>query len=119
MTMKKADPAGTIIGAATLPILFLFIYFGKPEMGFTTSIVLAVSMVAIYLQWKWRRHLWFWAAIALVLLLHIPLLFVVRWPETSVPTIAYAMPFGIVDGLLVTGAIRLAHRLFAKDSSSD
>ncbi len=80
---EPANYAGTAIGAALLPVFFLFAYFGKAEMGFTVCLVLAMIMVAIYLQWKLRKHLWFWAAIALILLLHVPLLFAIPWPQRA------------------------------------
>lgn len=110
---------GTIIGAVLLPVFFLFVYLGKPEMGFTVCLVLAMIMIAIYLRWKLRKYLWFWAAIAFILLLHIPLFLFVRWPQSNIPAIAYSMPLGIADFLLIAGAIGLAEKLFLKGSSSD
>jgi hypothetical protein len=119
MDPDRRDWTGTIIGAATLPVLFLFVYLGKPDMGFTIAIVLVAIMVAIYLRWRLRKHVWFWATIILVLALHIPLFFIVRWPSGNTPTIAYSMPLGIADFLLFSGALSVAERLFSKGSSSD
>jgi hypothetical protein len=103
---EPADWTGTKIGVALIPVFFFFVYLGKPEMGFTVMIVLGIIMIAIYLRWKLRKHVWFWATIAFILLLHIPLFFVIRWPDTNVPTIAYSLPLGITDFLLISGAIR-------------
>jgi hypothetical protein len=97
-----------------LPVLFFFIYLGKAELGFTVCIALAMSMIAVRFRWKLRKHVWFWATIAVILALHIPLLFVIRWPQTNMPTIAYSLPLGIVDFLLITGGIDLVQKLFAK-----
>lgn len=36
-----------------------------------------------------------------ILLLHIPLFLIVRWPQGSTPTIFYTKPSGIVDFLLI------------------
>jgi hypothetical protein len=47
------------------------------------------------------------------------LFYLVRWPDSKVPTIAYSLPMGIVDFLLIMGAIGLAEKLFSKGSSSD
>jgi hypothetical protein len=112
---RSTDWSGTIIGAMLLPVLFFFIFIGKAELGFTACIVLAMSMIAVRLRWKLRKHIWFWATIALVLLLHVPLLFIVRWPQSNVPTIAYSLPIGIVDFILIMGAINLAQKIFSKD----
>lgn len=86
-------------------------------MGFTAIIVLGLSIFAVKLRWKLRKHAWFWVTIILILFLHIPLLFLVHWPLSNVPTIAYSLPLGIVDFLLISGALGLAEKVFSKDSS--
>jgi hypothetical protein len=88
-------------------------------MGFNAYIISCAVAIAIRLRWKLRRHAWFWVTIALILALHIPLLFLVRWPQTNIPTIAFSLPLGIVDFLLISGAIRLAEKFFAKSESAD
>jgi hypothetical protein len=116
---RRADYSGTIIGAMLLPVLFFFIYLGKAELGFTLVLVLAPAMIAIKLRWRLRKHVWFWTTIILVLALHVPLMLILRWPQGNVPTIAYSMPLGIADFLIILGAIGLAEKFFSKDSSSD
>jgi hypothetical protein len=61
---------------------------------------------------------WFWGTIILILALHVPLLFLVRWPQGNVPTLFYTMPIGIADFFIILGAVGLAERLFLKDSPS-
>ena len=116
---KPTDWSGTIIGAMLLPVLFFFIYIGKAELGFTACIVLAMFLIAVRLRWKLRKHVWFWATIVLILALHVPLLFIVRWPETNVPTIVYSMPLATVEFLLMMGDISLAQKVFSMGSSPD
>jgi len=116
---SSADWSGTIIGVMLLPVFFVFVYLGKAEMGFNAMLVLGLAMIAVKLRWRLRKHVWFWATIALILLLHIPLLFIVRWPQGNVPTLAYSLPLGIADFLLISGAISLAQRVFANGSSDD
>jgi len=116
---EPTDYTGLIIGAMLLPVFFLFVYLGKLDMGLTVFIVLGAVIFAIKLRWKLRKHVWFWAAIAFILLLHIPLFFIVRWPQTNIPTIVYSMPMGIIDFLLIMGAIGLADKIFSKGSSSN
>lgn len=110
------DWSGTIIGLILSPVFFVFVYLGKAEMGFTAFIVLGMITLAVKLRWNLRKNIWFWATIAVVLLLHIPFLFLVHWPDTHVPTIAYSMPLGIADFLLISGAIGLAEKLFSKQA---
>jgi len=109
--------AGLKIVAALVPVLILLLFLGKAEMGFTVVIVLGMILFAIKLRWRLRRRVWFWAAIIAVLALHVPLLFFVRWPESNVPAILYSFPLGIVDFLIVLGAVGLAEKLFSKGSS--
>jgi hypothetical protein len=113
----RADWTGTIIGALLVPVFFFFVYLRKAELGFTISLVLGMVILAIKLRWNLRKYAWFWVAIALVLALHIPFLFIVRWPQTNVPTIVFSLPLGIADFLLISGAISLAEKLFSMGHS--
>jgi len=76
-------------------------------------------MFAIKLRWNLRKHAWFWAVIVFILALHVPLFFVVRWPQGNLPTIFYTMPLGIADFLIILGAVGLAEKFLSKDSSND
>ncbi|MGA3335481.1 MAG: hypothetical protein ABSC62_15110 [Terracidiphilus sp.] len=116
---EPTDYTGLKIGAILAPVLLVLIYLGKADMGLTAFIVLGMMAFAIKLRWRLRKHVWFWATIVLILALHVPLFYLVRWPDSKVPTIAYSLPMGIVDFLLIMGAIGLAEKLFSKGSSSD
>lgn len=116
---SPTDWSGTIIGVMLLPVFFVLVVLGKAEMGFNLILVLGLVMIAVKLRWKLRRHAWYWVTIAYVLLLHIPFLFFVHWPQSNIPTIAYSLPLGIADFLLISGAISLAQRIFMKNGSSD
>jgi hypothetical protein len=116
---SRTDWSGTIIGVSLWPVFFIFVFLGKAELGFNVMLVLGMVVLAVRLRWKLRSHAWFWATIVLVLLLHIPFLFLVHWPQTNVPTIAYSLPLGIADFLLISGAISLAQKVFGNGSSDD
>ncbi len=116
---SSTDWSGTIIGIMFAPVFFFFVYLGKPELGFNVMIVLILNAVAVRLRWKLRKHVWFWATIVLILVLHVPLLFAVRWPKSNIPTIFFSLPLGTADFLLIMGAISLAQKVFAKGSSSE
>jgi len=75
-------------------------------------------MLAIKIRWRLRKHLWLWAIIGFILALHAPLVLMVRWPQGNVPTLFYTMPLGIADFLIISGALGLAERFFAKGPSS-
>lgn len=69
--------------ALVSPVFFLFVYFGKAEMGLTFSIVLGAAMLAIKLRWELRRHAWFWMTAVLLLALQIPIILTVQWPKAD------------------------------------
>jgi len=116
---EPTDYTGLIFAAILAPVFLVFIYLHKADMGLTVFIILGMVLFAIKIRWNLRKHFWFWAAIALVLLLHIPLFFVVRWPQNNIPTIAYSMPLGVIDFLLIVGAIGIAEKIFSRDSLPD
>ncbi|MGI9101664.1 MAG: hypothetical protein ACR2IF_04380 [Terriglobales bacterium] len=96
-------------------MFLVFVFLGNADMGLAVAIVLAVVLVAIKLRWKLRKHIWFWAIIAIVVALHVPLFRMVRWPQGSAPTLSYTMPFAIVDFLIISGALSLAEKLFSNE----
>ena len=116
---ESTDYTGLIIVAFLAPVLLLFICLGKTDVGFTVCIILGMISLVIKVRWNLRKHAWFWATIALVLALQVPLLYLVRWPHGKTPTIAYSMPFAIAEFLFLLGATELAKKLFSKGSSSD
>jgi len=115
---KPTDYTGPIIVAMLAPMFFLFVFLDKPDMGLATCIVLGMAMIAVRLRWKLRKHLWFWATVVFILVAEAPLLSIVRWPQGKTPTLVYTLPVGIVEFLLIMGAIGLAEKLFSKGSSS-
>jgi|SRR5579872_6888597 len=114
---EPTDYTGLKIGAMSLPVFFLVAFFINADAGLAASIVSCVILFAIKLRWHLRKHIWFWVIIAIILALHVPLLLMVRWPQGNAPTLFYTMPIGIADFVIISGALRLAEKLFLKDSS--
>ena len=113
------DDTGLKLLGILIPVFLIFIFFGHREMGLTFVLVLGMVLLAIKLQWRLRKHAWFWTTVAVVLALHIPLFLLIRWPETKAPISALAFPFAVLDFLIVSGVLRVAANLFLKHSSSD
>jgi len=116
---QPVDYTGLKIVAILAPVFLLFVFLGNADMGLAVCIVLGMIMIAIKIRWNLRKHIWFWATIVLILALHVPLFFLVRWPQGNVPTLFYTMPVGIADFLIVLGAVGLAEKLFSTHSSSN
>lgn len=117
---RKQDPldyTGVKIGATLLPVFALFAFFGYADMGLTVCIVLGMVMLAVKIRWGLRKHGWFWAIIVFILALHVPLFLTVRWPQGSTPTLFYSLPLGIMDFLVISGALWVAEKLLSTDPS--
>jgi hypothetical protein len=121
---KPTDYTGLIIGATLLPVFLLFVHLGNPDMGLAVFVALGMVMLAVKIRWKLRKHVWFWAAIVLVLALHAYLLFVVQLPHGWLAELGKLhaiglLPVGFADFLITLGAIGLAQKFFSNSSSSD
>lgn len=110
---KHTDYTGVIIGAILLPVLLLFIYLGKEDMGRAVFLSLGAILFAIRIRWGLRKHLWFWGIIVLVLALHVPLFFVARWPHGWLPAVGW-LPIAVADCLIILGVLRLVEKFIVK-----
>jgi hypothetical protein len=82
-------------------------------------IVLVVILAVIKARWDLRRHIWFWAVIVLILALHVPLFFVLRWPSDYSPTKLRMLPLAVVDAFVVLGAVRFVEKFIVKSSGPE
>jgi hypothetical protein len=113
---KSADYTGVIIAAIVAPVYLIFYLLGEEETGRSAFIVLGMTMLAIRVRWDLRKRFWFWAVIVLVLAVHVPLLFVFRWPQGYhgwLPAIAW-LPIGLADVLIILGVVRLIEKFIVK-----
>ena len=115
---EPTDYTGLKIVAILAPVFFLITFLASADMGLTACIILGMIMLAVKLHWDLRKHIWFWAIMAVILALHVPLVFMVRWPHGYVPTRFYTIPVGIADFVIIWGALSLAEKLFSKGSPS-
>jgi len=115
---EPVDYTGLKIVAILAPIFFLITFLANADVGLAACIVLGAIILATKIRWNLRKHAWFWGTIILILALHVPLVFLVRWPQGNTPTLFYTMPIGIADFFIILGAVGLAQRLFLKEPSS-
>ena len=113
---QPVDYTGLKIVGILAPVFFLITFLSNADMGLAACIVLGMVMLAIKFRWHLRKHLWFWATIVVLLAIHIPLVFIVRWPQGSLPTRFYTVPIGIIDFFITLVAIDTVEKFFSKDS---
>ena len=113
---EPVDYTGLKLAALVAPVFILVTFLYSADAGLAAYIVVGVMVFAIKIRWYLRKHIWFWAIIAVILALHVPLVFMVQWPKNA-PTIFYAMPIGIADFLIISGALKFAENLMSNGSS--
>ena len=114
---KRADWSGTIIGLLMGPIIIYFIHIGKQDLGASIAVGLAMILIAVRIRWDLRHELWFWGVVGLVLALHVPLFFLVRWPKGWTPAVVIT-PFAMMDLLVILGIVHLAELIMGKAKTS-
>lgn len=120
-TPKEKEPVdytGLKLAALVAPVFVLVTFLYNADAGLAAYIVVGVMVFAIKIRWYLRKHIWFWAIIAVIFALHVPLVFMVQWPKNA-PTIFYAMPIGIADFLIISGALKFAENLMSSGSPSN
>ncbi|HET9406224.1 MAG TPA: hypothetical protein VFO39_03215 [Candidatus Sulfotelmatobacter sp.] len=114
MTKKWA----VLLGLCMMPLFFLFAYFGEPGRGEAASICGASIGIAARLFWDLRTRSWYWITVVVIVLLHIPLILLVRWPFEQLSYVAL-LPAGFIDFLVAYWSIRLGKRAFQKDKARE
>lgn len=103
-----------VIGGG-LPVVLMLLYFGKFELARPTLLSLAMVGIAISIKWKLRKRGWFWAAMATVVALHIPLILYVPWTTSWIPALV-ATPVCAADLVIILAIITLLEKQFEKSS---
>jgi hypothetical protein len=105
---------GLIIFAITLPVSFFFSHIGKGDLGDSVGICLGMNILAILMCWDLRRRWWFWAVIALVLALHVPVVLMIHWPKSVWVSKFTLLPIGLADLLITVGVVRFVQKFIVK-----
>jgi len=89
------------------PVLGIFFYLGRPDQGFGAWASAGVAVLVASNSWEMRRHLAFWVAAALVVIIQIPIVVLVPWGAKGINGRAL-FPLAILNGALSYGLLRLA-----------
>lgn len=112
---RSTDYTAIIILAILCPVFFTFRHIGKTDLGLNVAVCLGMCLIAIRIRWDLRTQPWFWGIVLFVLGLHVPLFFLIQWPHIWVPGLAL-LPIGLVDVLIILGAVRLVEKFIGKPS---
>lgn len=100
-----------------LPVFLVFRHFGKIDLALPACIYAGMIIVAARMRWDLRKRFWFWTTIAIVLMLHVPVLLLIPFPHIVVNRITL-LPIGFADFLLILSAVRIVERFVVKASSA-
>jgi hypothetical protein len=106
-----------LIPLCTSPVLLLF----RNDAGRKLAAwVIAMALVAsARIFWGRRRHLWFWATLAILTVLHALLILYVPWPDVHGPIGGPALfPVGLLDIGIMCGCLKLIEKLMKRSGET-
>lgn len=109
---------GLIAVLCASPLFFYFAFNGDPARGRAAMLCGAVGLIAIECHWEKRKYVWFWVTVAILAVLHLPLVLFVRWQQQSYPGYTL-LPFAILEFALVYGCIKLVAKVIIRSQSPD
>lgn len=104
------------IAVSLVPVIVLFSYLGKFNLGLNVFLLLSVNTLAIRTHWQLRNYYWLWLAIFLVMTLELPVVLLTRWPHHWVPAVVL-LPIAVAAYFIASGAIQFAEKLLGKSAS--
>jgi len=99
-----------------LPVLVVFAYLGKWEMGIGAWICIGLVLLVARTHWDLRGSLWFWVSIAFSVVLQVPFILLVPWNNRSLSGISL-LPVAVVDYGIVYGCMKLAEKAGKRSQS--
>ena len=95
--------------ALTFPLFLLFKYLGHSGNGRAAWFSAFTIVLVARVRWELSKHRWFWVTIAAIVLYHLPLVLLVPWTATWVPSFVI-MPFCVVDGVAMLALIQAVEK---------
>ncbi len=107
-----------LAGVCTSPLFVLFLYLGDPGRGQAAWVSgLAITVAARFL-WDVRNRVWYWTTLAIIVLLHVPLILLIAWPSKQLSYVAL-LPVGFLDFVIAYGIFRLVENITARIKKHD
>jgi hypothetical protein len=102
--------AALVVTLCAILLSFAFEYLADPARGRVASICAAMIMTTIWMRWDLRKRVWFWVAIAILALIHLPFVMLIPWTNKNYPG-AVLLPEALLDLAIIYGAIKLIEKL--------
>jgi hypothetical protein len=105
--------AGCIVVLSLLPLYFLVQHLGDPGRARAAFLSAGVVIVGAMVFWDFKRSVWLWVALGLMVLLHIPLVLLIPWTNKSYPGFGL-LPVTFADFCIVYGCLWGFFKLFGQ-----
>jgi|SRR5665213_11538 len=92
-------------------LFFLFVHLGDPARGMAAAVAGGMVVITVMSCWNLRKHAWFWAIVAILASVHVPLILYVHWPDTGHMPAVSLLPFGMLDWAVMYGCIKLVEKV--------
>lgn len=100
-----------------LPFFFFFAALGDPAKGRAAAGCVGISVFVVWIRWDLRRRVWFWATVAILVVLHVPLVLFIPWTNTNYPGVVL-LPLGLLDLAIVYGCIKLVEKVMKRSDEA-
>lgn len=96
--------------AIAASVALLLHYLKHPTLERPAAVAVIVMAVAFKIYWYLHRRWWFWLAMVVIGVLHVPIILLVPWPAGWIPA-PIIIPFGTFDLIVVFALISLLEKL--------
>jgi phosphoglycerol transferase MdoB-like AlkP superfamily enzyme len=107
-----------LMGLFAMPICIVFVLLGRYRQGFGAWASLGTFLIVARYRWDLRKHVSFWIAIAVMLLMLTAIVVYVPWEAKWMNDRAF-MPLALAYGAIGLGCVRLAEMAIQKKEKSD
>ena len=101
-----------------VPVMVLFFVIGRAELARPACVAIGAAALAVRQKWEYHHRRWFWGVVGGVVLIHLPILIFVVFPDRWIPWVLL-MPFALADYVIMIVAIRFAAKRFEPQSADE
>ena len=100
---------GLLAAICTSPLFIVSAYLGDPGRGQAAWVSAGGIAIAARFLWDLKNRVWYWMTLAVIVLLHVPMIMLIPWPFRQLSYIAL-LPAGLLDFAIAYGIIRLVEK---------
>jgi hypothetical protein len=101
-----------------VPVMVLFFVIGRADLARPACVAIGAAALAVRQKWEYHNRRWFWGVVGGVVLIHLPILIFVVFPNRWIPALLL-MPLALADYVIMIVAIRTAANLFEPQETDD